>query len=97
MGLESVVDPLTRKWIDQSGRLTYQATKSNKVNYSYEGNGARPGTGRNGNCSGANPLTTSSACSTLYPLYAYQTSVKWTSASGMRRERRDGFDFDAPT
>jgi Carboxypeptidase regulatory-like domain/TonB-dependent Receptor Plug Domain len=64
---------------DVTGRLTYQATKANKVNYSYEGNGARPGTGKNGNCSGANPLTATAACSTLYPIYAYQTSVKWTS------------------
>jgi hypothetical protein len=64
---------------DVTGRLTYQANKTNKVNYSYEANGARPGTGKNGNCSGASPLTTTAACTTLYPLYAYQTSVKWTS------------------
>ena len=64
---------------DVTGRLTYQISGGNKINYSYEGNGARPGTGKNGNCSGANPLTTTAACTTLYPIYAYQTSAKWTS------------------
>ena len=64
---------------DVTGRLTYQASRTNKINYSYEANGARPGTGKNGNCSGANPLTATAACTTLYPIYAYQTSVKWTS------------------
>ena len=62
-----------------TGRLTYQATKRDKIGFSYEGNGSRPGFSKDGNCSGASALTAPEACSTLYVNYSYYDSLKWTS------------------
>ena len=64
-----------------TGRLTFQATRRDKVTFSYEGNGSRPGSGREGvgNCSGASPSTTPEACTITMVKYASQASLRWTS------------------
>jgi len=64
-----------------TGRLTFQATRRDKISFSYEGNGSRPGSGRdgNGNCSGASPSTAAEACTITMVKYASQASMRWTS------------------
>jgi hypothetical protein len=51
---------------DVTGRLTHQADKTNKVNYS-QGERRAAWHGKERKLLGASPLTTTAACSTLYP------------------------------
>jgi hypothetical protein len=86
---QTVFNTFTREgepWVSRSGwyqtgtgRLTYQASKRDKISFSYEGNGARPGAGSPGSASGAGPNQPPEASQTLWVIYAYQTQLKWTS------------------
>lgn len=69
-----------------TGRLTFQATGRDKISFAYEGNGSRPGSGRegNGNCSQASPSVSPEACTITMVKYASQASLRWTSTPTSR-------------